>query len=333
MSGIYDVERKTIDRAILHHTVTPDNENWQALSGIGRTRTYAGYTNSFHYDPETKEETFIAYHFLVYKDGNYRRCLEDNEIGWHCGSWPVNCRSIAVSFVGDYSNQDPTEAQLRTAADIIRPYDQKVGGNLLILGHSEIVATVCPGKVMNFRDKIVDYVNNPPVEIPAFDYKAGFESCQNDKAQIEGQKNILSQDIAQKNNEIGELKSQNTVLSASLEALKIEAENDKLHATENAQKLLDTVNTLTSEVNELKVASGTLNDKVLAAGEIISSLEDDIKKKQAIYEKTNSENYTLTQQLKKIEEIVEKNTKLEKENEKLKTESWLEKILRLLFKK
>ena len=181
--------------------------------------------------------------------------------------------------------------------------------------------------------KTINDYKPQPIPQPETDYKKLYETCLNEKAQLERQKNILTQDIAQKNNEIGELKKQNEVLSLSMESLKIEAENDKLYATENAQKLLNTVNTLTEQVNELRVALKASDDKVLAAGEIISSLEDDIKKKQTIYEKMDSENYALNQMLKKMEEIVKRNTELENENAKLKIGSWLEKILKLLFKK
>jgi N-acetyl-anhydromuramyl-L-alanine amidase AmpD len=118
--GANDVQRQIINLAVLHHTVTAENATWKQLSDIGKTRTYAGHTHSYHYDPETKEETFIAYHFLVYKDGTYRRCLNDAAVGWHCGNWEKNTRSIGITCVGDYSNQNPTEAQLQTIANIIR---------------------------------------------------------------------------------------------------------------------------------------------------------------------------------------------------------------------
>lgn len=164
--GVNDVQRQTINLAVLHHTVTPENYTWKQLSDIGKTRTYAGYDHSYHYDPETGEETFIAYHFIVYKDGTYRRCLNDAAVGWHCGNWEKNCRSIAVSSVGDFSSQDPTEAQLQTIANIIRPYDRAVNGALSILGHKDISSTACPGRIQNFRDRIVELVNSEPTPPP-----------------------------------------------------------------------------------------------------------------------------------------------------------------------
>lgn len=162
MSGIYDQQRKKITVAVLHHTVTPSTYTWKQLSEIGRTRTYQGYPHSFHYDPQTKEETFIAYHYLVYPDGRTRKCLDDADIGWHAGDWEVNTKSIAISFVGDYTKLKPNDKQIKAVADILRPYDQAVGGKLQVLNHKEIKATACPASVADYRGKIIQYINEKP---------------------------------------------------------------------------------------------------------------------------------------------------------------------------
>lgn len=162
--GVYDTQRKPVDLIVLHHTVTAENATWKDLSNIGKTRTYAGYPHSDHFDPETGEETFVAYHFIVYKDGTYRRCLPDDAIGWHCGNWEKNTRSIAISCVGNYVDQDPTGVQLETIANIIRPYDRARGGDLTILGHREIASTACPGRILNHRQAIIDKVNIDPTQ-------------------------------------------------------------------------------------------------------------------------------------------------------------------------
>jgi len=100
--GIYDKQRKPIDTIVLHHTDTVPDIRVEDLSEIGRKRTYRGYRHSYHYDPITGKESFIAYHWLVFPRGLIRRCLQDNEIGWHCGNWEINCGAIGIAFVGNY---------------------------------------------------------------------------------------------------------------------------------------------------------------------------------------------------------------------------------------
>jgi hypothetical protein len=162
-----------IRRIILHHTVTAPNLSWRQLSEIGRTRIYLpeGVPHSEHFDPQTGEETFVSYHFLVYQPGHnpdgealVRRCLQDNEIGWHAGNWPVNCESVAFSFVGDYRTTAPTEAQLQAVAQIARGYDRAVDGQLLVQLHHEVsqVATACPARVAEARDRLIELLNERP---------------------------------------------------------------------------------------------------------------------------------------------------------------------------
>ena len=148
--GKYDVQRKKITYVILHHTATLEDTTWQTLSKIGQTRTYAGYTHSEHYDIETKEETYIAYHWLVYQNGTVRQCLRDEYIGWHAGNWGINCAAIAISFVGNFVDKNPSDASLKAAGQILKLYS-----SVKLKGHKEIKATACPGRVLDFKDKII----------------------------------------------------------------------------------------------------------------------------------------------------------------------------------
>jgi hypothetical protein len=165
--GTYDVGRKQIDRIVLHHTVTPPNASWRTISEIHRDNIYGtNYPHSYHTDPETGEETFVVYHFLVYfrgmnPDGGglVRRCLRDDEIGWHAGDKDANQRSVAFSFVGDFRHHTPTEEQLRAVAEQAAGYDREIGGRLLVRLHSEESATACPARVGEYRDRLIDLIN------------------------------------------------------------------------------------------------------------------------------------------------------------------------------
>ena len=88
-------------------------------------------------------QTFMAYHYLIRKDGSYEQVLKDHEIGWQAGNWEVNCRSIALCFVDNLEQKTPTPEAVQTAKEIISRYPEAQ-----IKGHREInPKTTCPGEL------------------------------------------------------------------------------------------------------------------------------------------------------------------------------------------
>lgn len=177
MTGQYDVQRLPITHVVLHHTVTPTDTTWKQLSTIGKSRGYVDYPHSYHYDPETGEETFIQYHWLVYTDGTIRECMNTkDDIAWHAGDWEMNRKSIGLAFVGDFRTNTVTDEMLRNLALKLIPYDRAIGGSgLTILGHREISQTACPANVLDYRNQLVDYINNPPAPPSSGDEKTDFD--------------------------------------------------------------------------------------------------------------------------------------------------------------
>jgi len=160
----YDEDRKPIDTIIIHHTGNStlkalDTESYiNALELLrlyapvfkSKNRTNGIWSGHFYKD----KMTFIPYHYLVYKDGTYTNPLNDNQIGWHAGDWDMNTRSIAVTFVDNLENAEPTINALETAKKIIKKYK-----NVKILGHSQVSSTICPGNLFNieggWKDKLL----------------------------------------------------------------------------------------------------------------------------------------------------------------------------------
>ncbi|MFA7662797.1 MAG: peptidoglycan recognition family protein [Patescibacteria group bacterium] len=153
-SGInLDQDRLPIDTIVIHHTSIPPDVPIITIDALGLIRLYAPY-----YSEKDKEQfgqpvwsnhfyknrqTFIAYHYIIRQDGSFEHVLQDNQIGWHCGNWDYNCRSIAICFLDDLEENRPTEKALQTANEIIKKYP-----NCNILGHREIKpSTTCPGNL------------------------------------------------------------------------------------------------------------------------------------------------------------------------------------------
>lgn len=151
-SGVnWDEERLAIDTIVIHHTSTPPDTSISVINALGLIRLYAPnyskkeseqfgqpiWSNHFYQN----RQTFIAYHYIIRQDGSFEQILQDDQIGWHCGNWNYNCRSIAICFLDDLKEKRPTEKALQTAREIIKKYP-----NCNIFGHKEIKpSTTCPG--------------------------------------------------------------------------------------------------------------------------------------------------------------------------------------------
>ena len=153
-SGInWDKERLLIDTIVIHHTSTPANTPIIAINALGLIRLYAleyskkdeeqfgqpVWSNHFY----KEKPTFVAYHYIIKSDGSYEQILQDEQIGWHCGNWNYNRRSVAICFLDDLKEKLPTDKAIQSAQEIIKKYS-----NCNILGHREIKAlTICPGNL------------------------------------------------------------------------------------------------------------------------------------------------------------------------------------------
>lgn len=140
----WDAERQSFDTLVIHHTAIAPTATPEAIDAIQKERLYAPRYRSDNDDPFVKglpvhsghvidgKERFIGYHHLVYQDGKVTTELSPlvkvgdkwfvDHVGWHAGKWGVNCRSVAICLVGDFSDKEPPDAQLRATAGLILHY-------------------------------------------------------------------------------------------------------------------------------------------------------------------------------------------------------------------
>ena len=147
----WDKERLNIDTIVIHHTSTSPDTPIIKIEILNLFRLYAAYysmpdsevyktplwSNHFY----KGKQTFIAYHYLIRRNGDIQQILRDEHIGWHCGDWNFNRRSIALCFIDDLTFKRPSERAIQSAKKLINKYNPKY-----ILGHAEINKnTTCPG--------------------------------------------------------------------------------------------------------------------------------------------------------------------------------------------
>ncbi len=158
-----DQDRKEIDTIIIHHTSgteeiisLPVEQYLDYVNALQLLRLYASVHANPNYPDEYNKpiwsnhfyegkQTFIAYHWLIWRSGESRQVLQDHQIGWQAGNWTSNCRSIAIAFVDNLEEAGPTEEALTTASKIIKQYKEKYPITQ-ILAHKEVnTKTSCPG--------------------------------------------------------------------------------------------------------------------------------------------------------------------------------------------
>lgn len=185
-----DVNRKTVRTLVLHHAVTPlwseksKKELAQWFSDNGFQRGYSGSTARWSglYNPYTNARSYAQAHFAgqrvtaatpdataAEKAAGFRLVplVKDvwGQITWGAGDWETNRECINIENLGDYRNYTLRDGDCRVIADFWRPQDTKLNGATYILGHNEIKATACPARIMEKRNTIVNYVNNPPAKV------------------------------------------------------------------------------------------------------------------------------------------------------------------------
>ncbi len=169
------------DHVIFHHTSGRANRSLDELSNLERERLYVPRFNPSIPDPNIPKGTlvqsghyrkinseraqvFYAYHWLIRQDGKCEQLLNDDEVGWHCGNWDMNNRSIAICFDGNLVGSKPTDQQYRAAAALLAAYMAKykiTAGN--VMGHDDVVATDCPGEWFKAggKDKLIQLAVKP----------------------------------------------------------------------------------------------------------------------------------------------------------------------------
>lgn len=184
-----DPQRLAVDKLVLHHAVTPlwsdKSKAWLAqwFSDNGFARGYGSNAANWSglINPYTGGRSYAMAQFAGQRVDNTTPDASDAEraagyrlvqlvadpwgqICWHAGNWAVNQSSIGIENLGDYRNYTLRDGDDKVIADFWRPQDQAFGGNTAVYGHTEVTltSTECPARIMEQRDNIVNYINNPP---------------------------------------------------------------------------------------------------------------------------------------------------------------------------
>ena len=120
--------RKSTIRAIIHHSASGD-VSAATIHGWHLNRGWSG----------------IGYHFVIREGGSIERGRPLWAIGSHSGP-AGNGDSIGIVLAGNFETGKPTSAQMDSLVWLIKDHLKPRFGNIDVMGHSDVMATACPGK-------------------------------------------------------------------------------------------------------------------------------------------------------------------------------------------
>lgn len=173
----WDLGRKPFTTLVIHHSATNKEATAADIEKIQQERLYAPRYKSKSKQPFVRglpvhsahvvngKERFIGYHHLIYHDGKVTTELSPlkkvgeqwviDHVAWHAGNWDVNCSSVAICLIGDFSENEPPEKQLKATAGLLAHY-RTINPKVTITSHGDHTKTECPGKTWRlWKEKIM----------------------------------------------------------------------------------------------------------------------------------------------------------------------------------
>jgi hypothetical protein len=132
------------NRATIHHTVTPTNDSLSPQARLRQIQSFHMFTRGW---------CDIGYNHLVSRDGRVWRGRGVATVGAHVTN--NNTGNEGISFMGTYTSTAPTQAQMCSAAKLLRWVHENYPAVSLtrtdIKGHRQYGGTSCPGTALYNR--------------------------------------------------------------------------------------------------------------------------------------------------------------------------------------
>lgn len=130
--------RKVTKRIVLHHSASDLDTT---IYDINRWHLGNGWSG-------------IGYHYVIYADGTIYRGRPENKIGAHAYQdvkREANSDGIGICMIGNFQYSQPTGAQMNSLVELIKDIRSRYP-NLPVIGHKDVMATACPGKLFPWDD-------------------------------------------------------------------------------------------------------------------------------------------------------------------------------------
>jgi len=131
---------RPITHLIIHHAAVEQTDIGKLISSVGRShRKRIG-------QPADKNWSTIAYHYVIWVNGETVQSRDLASIGWHASNRHINNVSIWVMLSGNLDKRPPTDAQYNALNKLIKKYS-----DLEVHLHNEYAHKTCPWKLFDTR--------------------------------------------------------------------------------------------------------------------------------------------------------------------------------------
>lgn len=241
---------KTIG-VVVHHSVYKPANNPTELKAQAKLFDSWHKSKSWAEKIKTPGEfgyQYVEYHYLLGLDGSLLQVQDEKYVLYHSGDNfrgvnSFNLHGVAVCLTGNYENDKPTEAQMKTLVALVRDVQKRYGIDALVRGHKQTSqsATACPGKnigtnTSGWLKQVIANVNNsayppiPPVEPPTTPPEES--ECEKRVKRLEG-------DLRGCETTVKTLTDENEVLGENVEALEDELLEKEMKVAELESIILE----------------------------------------------------------------------------------------------
>ena len=88
---------------------------------------------------------YIAYHYIIWVDGELKQTRAESEIGFHASNLTINNTSIWIVLSGNFDRNVPSEKQLLATAQFISHLRTKYWQHIKVVYHNMYAKKTCPG--------------------------------------------------------------------------------------------------------------------------------------------------------------------------------------------
>lgn len=136
---------RNITTIVIHHSVTPQSWSKEKTLKVIDDEHHNPNIHSF----KNGIGLYVAYHMLIFPDGNIKDTRPINEVGHHAGNLPVNNVSVGICLIGNFETDQPTPEQSDSLKRILKSLMADYGitrDNIKLHKEVRLKPTACPGK-------------------------------------------------------------------------------------------------------------------------------------------------------------------------------------------
>lgn len=141
---------------------------------VGNANTSATANRNYFNNLAKTHTTSASSHYIIGLNGEIIRCIPDNEVAFHSGSYSMNRKSIGIEDCHPDWNGKFTDntynALVELCADLCKKYGISINN---VIRHYDVTGKSCPKYYVEHQDEwnklkqdIYNKINGTPVEVP-----------------------------------------------------------------------------------------------------------------------------------------------------------------------